>query len=756
MASSAPHRSPISGTAAHLARELALLELRLKREVQLARAEQSAGGRRDEFAGLYIPDEEIDRYLDEDGGEAGPTGRPAPVAALDARIDASRRGLGKDLRDAERRGVSSRLVHLREAFSLGDAEYGMVVACLAADLDLRYERYFAYLQNDVSRRRPCVQLLGRLFLDQANDYAALRRIFASASSLVGARLLEMGKSGPEVGFAAREPRVAEGVAHFLLEVDGSDPDWKGMGRWRSGKPLPDEPGYFRRHHEMLGTILDHARRGDRIPCTLLWGPGGCAKEDLVLALAEGLSARVVEWDAEELLTFSGDWAERLHVMERDLRLYEAFLWLRHADALVGADAAVRSRLKAMASFVGDHGGVNLVVTAERKPAELRSVLGAAGLPILELVIEPPDLGERAELWRALIEPEAPKDAPAASQALWDSLAAKFRFGPGRILSAVRGMGGDEPQPGAPGWEGALHQACRLESSAGLGGFARKMPIKYRWSDLVLPGEVTEQLHEIRNCVRQRRRVYGEWGFGEKFSLGKGLNLLFSGASGTGKTMAAEVLAQDLGLDLYQIDLSSVVSKYIGETEKNLSRIFGDAQSANSILLFDEADALFGRRSEVKDSHDRYANIEINYLLQRMEEYEGIVVLTTNMLKNLDPAFTRRIHYTVEFPLPDESQRQDLWSKVFPASMPRSADVDLGFLAKRFKLTGANIKNVALNGAFLAAANGGVVDMAHLILALKREYRKLGRLASKGEFGPYYSLVREGGPSDDPAPPLEPR
>jgi SpoVK/Ycf46/Vps4 family AAA+-type ATPase len=237
-------------------------------------------------------------------------------------------------------------------------------------------------------------------------------------------------------------------------------------------------------------------------------------------------------------------------------------------------------------------------------------------------------------------------------------------------------------------------------------------------------------------------VHGEWGFEHKFSLGKGLNVLFSGPSGTGKTMSAEVLATDLSLDLYKIDLSSVVSKYIGETEKNLGRIFREAENANCILLFDEADALFGKRSEVKDSHDRYANIEINYLLQKMEEYEGIVILTTNMLKNLDPAFTRRIQYTVEFPIPDERQRGMLWSQVFPMATPLASDLNLDFVAKRFRLSGANIKSIALQSAFLAASNGGSVEMEHLVNAISREYKKLGKLASRSEFGAYYHLVHD--------------
>jgi SpoVK/Ycf46/Vps4 family AAA+-type ATPase len=228
-------------------------------------------------------------------------------------------------------------------------------------------------------------------------------------------------------------------------------------------------------------------------------------------------------------------------------------------------------------------------------------------------------------------------------------------------------------------------------------------------------------------------VLGEWGFDRKLSLGKGLNALFAGPSGTGKTMAAEVIADDLGLDLYKIDLSTVVSKYVGETEKNLERIFRAARNSNAILFFDEADALFGKRSEVRDAHDRYANVEISYLLQKMEEYDGLVVLTSNLSKNMDEAFMRRMHFTVEFPYPEEDARRRIWEIVLPDEAPLAPDIDFGLLAERYRLTGGNIRNVALTAAFLAARDSEVIGMDHLLWATRREFQKMGRLAAGREF-----------------------
>jgi SpoVK/Ycf46/Vps4 family AAA+-type ATPase len=264
--------------------------------------------------------------------------------------------------------------------------------------------------------------------------------------------------------------------------------------------------------------------------------------------------------------------------------------------------------------------------------------------------------------------------------------------------------------------------------------------RYSWSDLVLPAAQRQQLREVVDHIRFHERVYADWGFGDKHSLGRGNNVLFSGPSGTGKTMAAGIIATELGLDIYKIDLSAVVSKYIGETEKNLSRIFTAAETANAILFFDEADALFGRRSEVKDSHDRYANVEINYLLQRMEEHEGIVILATNLSRNLDDAFLRRIQFAVTFPQPEKEERLLLWRQVFPAQAPLATDLDFDFLARRFKLTGGSIKNIAVGAAYLAQCEGGAIGMRHVVLAAKREFQKMGKICAKAEFGDYYELV----------------
>jgi SpoVK/Ycf46/Vps4 family AAA+-type ATPase len=272
----------------------------------------------------------------------------------------------------------------------------------------------------------------------------------------------------------------------------------------------------------------------------------------------------------------------------------------------------------------------------------------------------------------------------------------------------------------------------MQSSQDLSSLALKIDPTYTWNDIVLPEDTVAQLLEICRRVAHQQKVFGEWGFDGKLSTGRGVNALFAGLSGTGKTMAAEVIANELELDLYKIDLSGVVSKYIGETEKNLDRIFRAAENANAILFFDEADALFGKRSEVRDAHDRYANIEVAYLLQKMEQFDGVAILATNLRGNLDDAFLRRLAFIIHFPFPDEEDRLRIWRSIWPERVPLADEVNLDFFARQFNLSGGNVKNIALAATFLAAEEDCPVGMSHLFHATQREYQKLGKALSEFE------------------------
>ncbi|MCU1693860.1 MAG: ATPase central domain protein, partial [Frankiales bacterium] len=285
----------------------------------------------------------------------------------------------------------------------------------------------------------------------------------------------------------------------------------------------------------------------------------------------------------------------------------------------------------------------------------------------------------------------------------------------------------------------VRAAARAANGSALQRLARRVRPGVGWDDLVLAPAPLVSLREVAVRARHREQVLGDWHMRPGGGRGYGVAALFAGDSGTGKTMSAEVIAADLGLDLYVVDLATVVDKYVGETEKNLERIFTAAASVNGVLLFDEADAVFGKRSEVKDAHDRYANVESAYLLQRMESFDGLAILATNLRANIDEAFLRRLDVLVDFPLPDAVARLALWDTCLGTAVPRG-ELDLEFCARSFELAGGAIRSAAVSAAYLAAADRGVVTTAHLARAVHREYRKLGRLCLESEFGPYWALL----------------
>jgi AAA+ superfamily predicted ATPase len=344
---------------------------------------------------------------------------------------------------------------------------------------------------------------------------------------------------------------------------------------------------------------------------------------------------------------------------------------------------------------------------------------------------PPTFAERRQAWADLSGTRETGD-----------VAAKFRLSIGQIVEAaeVARLAATADGRAAPTPD-ELDLGARQASSSRLGELAARLEPGYRWDDLVMPERQRELLQSISAYLRHRDRVLSDWGYEKAVARTQGLKVLFAGESGTGKTMAAQVLAAQLGLEIFRVDLATIVSKYIGETEKNLDRIFGAAEGSNAILFFDEADALFGKRSEVSDSHDRYANIEVAYLLQKMEGYAGAVILATNFRRNIDDAFVRRLDFVIDFPFPEAEDRRRIWELLLPAEAPRADDIDLDFLAERFKLSGGAIRNCSLSAAFQAADDGGVIAMRHLVRAVAQEYGKQGRLTLEADFEHFHGLIR---------------
>lgn len=454
-----------------------------------------------------------------------------------------------------------------------------------------------------------------------------------------------------------------------------------------------------------------------LPVIQLCGIDPQLKRSIAATGCNQLGLRLYSFAFADLPADAVDRAALIRLWERETVLNGGVLLLEYDD-LDSPD-----NLRKLQSFVR-HVRDILIVSA-------RNPLSLGGRPTINLEVKMPIVPEQLALWNKALGPLASRLngqlAPIIAQFRLSNSA--IRAAGAEVVSAC--MQEEEKELSLPdNLDDTLWNACLNKARPNLDDLAQRIRIMADWDDLVLPDQQKKTLFEVVTHVRHQARVYNDWGFAEKSAMGLGISALFSGPSGTGKTMAAEVLANKLRLDLYRIDLSTVVSKYIGETEKQLRRVFDAAEQGGAILLFDEADALFGKRSEIKDSHDRYANIEVSYLLQRMEAYRGLAILTTNQKSALDPAFLRRIRFVIQFPFPDAAQRSEIWQRIFPRQTPANG---LNFQRlSRLNIAGGNIRNIALNAAFLAADQDRPVSMADIKKAASTEYIKIEKTFSAAE------------------------
>jgi hypothetical protein len=733
----------------HVVAQLERLDLLIR--AQVWRARQRSDGDEDGLAAFYIAEGEVDALLERPLGVPSWAALPLPAGvreAVQARLDQMLAEIAGRAAASTREGVVLRLDLLAERFGLTDFDADVVVACLAPELDRRYERLYAYLQDDVTRAEPTVDLLLNLYCPDLATKVAARGRFGPAAPLLGHHLLHLADA-PDPRSATllgRSVRLDPRVAGFLLDDDEIDNRLRPYLRLVAptrGLDAMVLPADFRQRLSRLirHTQVERSRCGAADLVVYCQGSYGTGRRTAAAAWCRALGV--------PLLTVAGRWLAALEapecaalarLIDREARLQGALLYWQDFDAVLAADRA--AHLAALQPLLDTlPGPVFLAGNTPWEPSDARR-----DVAFVRLAFPQPSTGERARLWRAALAQEASSVQPGLDLA---TVAGAFRLSGGQIRDAAATAGhlAAARDPAAPRIvEADLHAACRLQSNRGLAALATRIDPRYGWDDIVLPARQLAQLHDVHDQVRYRALVYETWGFDRRLALGKGLVVLFAGPPGTGKTMAADVLANVLGLDLYRIDLSTVVSKYIGETEKNLASIFAEARTSNAILFFDEADALFGKRTQVRDAHDRYANVEISYLLQQVEEHDGVVILATNLRKNLDEAFVRRLHATVDFPVPGEAERRRIWTQIWPAETPRDRDLDLGLLARQVEVTGGNIRNIAVAAAFLAAADGGVVTMPHLLQATRREYQKMGKVLTAAEFGPDPTADPAGAPS----------
>jgi SpoVK/Ycf46/Vps4 family AAA+-type ATPase len=667
---------------------------------------------RDPFRGLYISDADVDELLES---------TPAPE-------------LAQRLLDEEVGPVPARLRRLCDLFELDTFEREALLVCLAPDVDLRYERLYAYLQDDVSRRRPTVDLVLRLLGVPGRESSANERTALSPAG----RLMRRGLLTPpaedsgQASLLARPLRIEERIVDYLVGSDRIDVRLEPFGRLYGADDtaatwsLPDDlrGGLVR----LLAEPVEHAR------LLYLCGPASAAKRGTARAACAQAGRSLLLVDAQAVLASHADRAGTLlTACVREALLQQAVLAFDGFDALLAEEPTANLALGSLRrALVDSRGEVLLLGELRWEPA--------AWLPTragLRLDIAPLAAGDRVRLWRSQVDGQLPADAVA-------DLASRYRLVEDDAIHAVTAEARSRAElRGAAEIELVdVQAAARVIATPPLEGLARHIEPRYGWEDIVLPADGLAQLREMCARAKHQMTVLEQWGYGHKHARRRGTTGLFAGPPGTGKTMAAEIVAGSLGLDLYRIDLSAVVSKYIGETEKNLERIFRAADQGDAVLLFDEADAIFGKRSEVRDARDRYANVEVAYLLQRLEVYEGLAVLTTNLRGNIDEAFVRRLDCVLEFPLPEEAERLQIWERSVPPEAPTSDDVDLPFLARKFKLAGGHIRNIALTAAYLAAEDRTPIGMKHFARATRREYQKLGKLIAEADFEQHYSVLKD--------------
>jgi len=627
--------------------------------------------------------------------------------------DAARRVMLEATRE---RPIRSALDTLSEAFSLSLFEQDLVLLCASVELDSSFAPLLATAHGDPARCYPTFSL-ALAALDEPHWSA-----ITPAGPLRRWRLIEV---GPGETLTSSPLRIEERVLHHLTGI--SCLDWRLQGLL---EPLASPADLPRSHQELarqVGRLWSRPDHADAWPVINLCGEHRADKEAVIALGARNLGIQSYLLRGTDAPQSASEREGLSRLWEREAALTGSALVVDVGDS----DAATAIR-----SFLQNVRG--MIAVLSREPFFLRR------RRVIRLDVNMPSSGEQRDIWRyALGEHVERLDGRL------DSLISQFTLNAEAItaasssaLSAIEAAASAEANSASTttGTNGDVSQcfsifeslwdACRAQARVRLDDLAQRIEPAACWDDLVLPELQRQILRDIAVHVRHRARVYENWGFASKGARGLGLSALFAGASGTGKTMAAEVLAAELRLDLYRIDLSQVVSKYIGETEKNLRRVFEAAESGGAILLFDEADALFGKRTEVKDSHDRYANIEISYLLQRMDTYRGLAILTTNMKSVLDAAFLRRIRFVVQFPFPDAAQRLEIWRRIFPAETPVD-NLDLNKLA-RLNVAGGNIRNIALQAAFLAADLDEPVRMLHLLRAARNEYAKLEKPLTEAE------------------------
>jgi SpoVK/Ycf46/Vps4 family AAA+-type ATPase len=685
--------------------------------------------------GFFISEKEIDALVDagvfERNGTTEDCKHRNNTDELMSQAMALRASIGRCVKESVDKGMHLPLEQLQKLFRLSDLEINTLLICMAPLLDARYERLFAYLQNDFTKKTVSLDLIAGLLDLSYEERLDFLASFRPGAPLRDYHLLEKPEEGNESSLAQTVLRADPRIVHYILGQETTDRRLMSIMRMSEQRDREDvaiEPHM----RDRLRTLFESTLSKEGKATFYFHGRPGVGRKTLARALCAEVGLPLALVDLRAILRNQESFREKTRLILREGLLQPCGVCFDRFEKLESADDELL--LTEVMEEIKNLGWVVFLCSENPPPPHL---LDLPSMYSLEVAY--PDAMLQSTLWHSHLQGLLAGDESVALI----RLTARFDLTGEQIARACRQAKQTallRSHEDADSRLSDMYESCRSVSQPRLGTFARKIRPMHTWDDLVLPPDHLSHLRELASQVEKRQIVMREWGFETKLTLGKGISALFTGPSGTGKTMSAEVISNALGLDLFKIDLSAVVSKYIGETEKNLCRVFDEAEHSNAILFFDEADALLGKRSEVKDAHDRYANIEIAYLLQKMEEYEGVTILATNLRQNIDEAFTRRIRFIIDFPFPDENYRLRIWQGIWPRSAPLAVDVDLDFMARQFEFTGGNIRNAALAAAFFAANDGGVVSMRHLLLATKREFQKMGKLSVREDFGTYKELL----------------
>lgn len=687
----------------------------------------------DAFQGLYITAEDVDKYMSMAIGVPRWLGNGLDNAC-DIHDDI---GTGNEYPvnftdKSKLTDHGSRLHVLKNSFDLSDDDIDIILFCMLVEIDAKYEKIYAYLHDDITIKKMTVSLMIDLLSDSFTSGLKIRERFNSSSALIRNNLIriECGGTESQNTFLSCHLRIDKRILDYLLGFD----DLIVYSDTAPHKYIKSEYKKIKYLENIENTILNIVNDSRCREVSYVINVHCDDSKDqyqLINNISSSLGICLIKFDCNSIVK-SKQFNQLVDLIIRENRLQDVLFYGCHFSVLLQDES--RDMLEYIHEKLLDENIILFIDSDEDwRPTGKHVNSVVFGLPIISLEDRKTILKEELEKENIVIEKD---DVSYVAQ--------RYKMGFNQIKEAVYRAKSTlrwDAQGANACSKSVLLNACKMNTLSKIISFSSKQEAVRTLNDIVLPDDQYCQLIEIINAVKNKAIVLDEWGFGKKLSVGKSINVLFAGGSGTGKTLAAEIIATELGMDIYKIDLSSVVSKYIGETEKNITKIFDNAMSSNSILFFDEADALFGKRSEVKDAHDKYANIETGHLLQKIEEHDGVVIMTTNLRNNIDNAFVRRMYAIVEFPFPDKNSRQQIWQRLFPDEVPISQEVDYELLSKQFKLTGGNIKNIGLYAAYLSANENEKLNMIHLICATKREFQKLNKPCTEAEFGSYYEIIK---------------